>query len=131
MVKRVSFMVHGQVQAFISGTIDNAVMLTKSSKFTHQKATEYGLTGWVRNTEGGKVPPFADPARDRAIRSLQNLWCIAQVEGEAQGDEDSLKKLLADINRGPTYAHVVKLEKSEKDTDGSETSFKIEKTVRK
>jgi acylphosphatase len=53
------------------------------------------------------------------------------VEGEAQGSEDSLKKFLADIDRGPPSAHVVKLEKSEKDTDDGETSFKVEKTVRK
>ncbi|KAI9868704.1 MAG: hypothetical protein M1813_004555 [Trichoglossum hirsutum] len=74
-------------------------------KFTQQKATEYGLTGWVRNTNKGKV------------------------EGEAQGDEDALRKLLADINKGPTYAHVVKVEKSEKEIDDSETTFNVAKTV--
>lgn len=51
------------------------------------------------------------------------------MEGEAQGDEDALRKLLADINRGPTYAHVVKVEKSEKESDDSETTFNVAKTV--
>jgi acylphosphatase len=52
------------------------------------------------------------------------------VEGEAQGDEDALKKLLTDINRGPTYAHVVKVEKTEKEIDDGETTFRVEKTMR-
>ncbi|KAI9770981.1 MAG: hypothetical protein M1840_002685 [Geoglossum simile] len=109
MVKRLSFIVHGQVQ--VAGVAIRSDLVSSPGvffrKFTQQKATEYGLTGWVRNTEDGKV------------------------EGEAQGDEDSLGKLLADIDRGPPYAHVVKLEKAEKDTDDGEASFKIERTMRK
>jgi acylphosphatase len=45
------------------------------------------------------------------------------VEGEAQGSEDALQKLLQDINRGPRAAHVVKLEKKEIDVIEGENSF--------
>ena len=46
--------------------------------------------------------------------------------GEAQGDEESIKQLLKDLNRGPTHAHVVKLEKSEVDIKDGESSFVVE-----
>ncbi|KAL2003704.1 hypothetical protein VTN02DRAFT_2735 [Thermoascus thermophilus] len=69
--------------------------------FTERQANSYGLTGWVRNTIDGKV------------------------EGEAQGDEESLQKLLKDINKGPRLAHVVKLEKKEIDPLDGESNFVI------
>ena len=46
-----------------------------------------------------------------------------KVEGEAQGDEESLQKLLKDLNRGPSLAHVVKVEKSEQEVKEGEHSF--------
>ncbi len=46
-----------------------------------------------------------------------------QVEGEAQGDEDSLQKFLRDINDGPKHAHVVKVEKSTIELKEGESSF--------
>ena len=45
------------------------------------------------------------------------------MEGEAQGSEDALQKLLQDINRGPRAAHVVKLEKKEIEVIDGENSF--------
>lgn len=48
-----------------------------------------------------------------------------KVEGEAQGDEASLQKLMKDLNRGPSAAHVVKLEKSEQDVKEGESSFDV------
>jgi len=57
------------------------------------------LTGRVENTPDGKV------------------------DGEAQGDEESLKKLLKDIDRGPPRAHVVKLEKWELEPKEGESGF--------
>ncbi|KAL2011983.1 hypothetical protein VTN00DRAFT_4701 [Thermoascus crustaceus] len=71
--------------------------------FTQRHANDYGLTGWVRNTIDGKV------------------------EGEAQGDEESLQKLLKDINKGPRLAHVVKLEKKEIDTQDGESNFVVKR----
>ena len=46
-----------------------------------------------------------------------------KVEGEAQGDEESLQKLLKDINHGPSSAHVVKVEKTEQEVKEGEHSF--------
>lgn len=48
-----------------------------------------------------------------------------QVEGEAQGDNDSIQKLLKDLNQGPSAAHVVKVEKSETETKEGESSFEV------
>ena len=45
------------------------------------------------------------------------------MEGEAQGSEDALQKLLKDLNNGPRAAHVVKLEKKEIDAVEGESSF--------
>ncbi|KAG5302696.1 hypothetical protein I7I50_02919 [Histoplasma capsulatum G186AR] len=69
--------------------------------FTRRNANNYNLTGWVRNTPDGKV------------------------EGEAQGDEAALSKLLEDLSQGPELARVVKLEKSEIDLKDGEESFVV------
>ncbi|MCJ1304129.1 hypothetical protein MMC08_006941 [Hypocenomyce scalaris] len=71
------------------------------SSFAQKKASSYGLTGWVSNTSDGKV------------------------EGEAQGDEESIQKYLKDLNSGPSPAHVVKVEKSEQDAKAGESSFEV------
>ncbi|OAX78705.1 hypothetical protein ACJ72_06983, partial [Emergomyces africanus] len=47
------------------------------------------------------------------------------VEGEAQGDETALSKLLKDLNQGPQASQVVKLEQSEIDLKDSEGSFVV------
>ncbi|KAI9673955.1 MAG: hypothetical protein M1817_002161 [Caeruleum heppii] len=67
--------------------------------FTQTKAQSYGLTGWVRNSPNG------------------------QVEGEAQGEEANIKKLLSDLDQGPSRAHVNKVEQSETDLKQGESSF--------
>jgi len=89
MAKRISFRVHGTVQG------------VNFRYFTKKKATEYNLTGWVRNTPNEKV------------------------EGEAQGADADVQALLAALNKGPTHAHVVKLEKQEIDVVDGETEFKV------
>ncbi|KEF54789.1 uncharacterized protein A1O9_09231 [Exophiala aquamarina CBS 119918] len=71
----------------------------QTSDFTQKKATSYGLTGYVKNTNDGKVV------------------------GEAQGAEDALKKLKGDLNQGPRAAHVVKLEVRDIQTKDGEASF--------
>ncbi|KAL1970156.1 hypothetical protein VTN77DRAFT_6561 [Rasamsonia byssochlamydoides] len=88
-IKRVAFKVHGTVQG------------VSFRDFTQRKANGYGVTGWVRNTDDGKV------------------------EGEAQGEEESLQKLLQDVNKGPRLAHVVKVEKKDIDTQEGESNFVI------
>jgi hypothetical protein len=56
----------------------------------------------------------------------RDSWLIQpQVEGEAQGSEDGIQALLKDLDRGPTHAHVVKLEKQEIDVVEGEEGFEI------
>ncbi|KAK5655017.1 hypothetical protein OQA88_6776 [Cercophora sp. LCS_1] len=69
--------------------------------FTQKRAAEYGLTGWVRNTPNNKV------------------------EGEAQGDVEVLKSFLKDVDDGPRHAHVVKLEKEEREVVDGEEGFVV------
>jgi len=69
--------------------------------FTRKKAASYNLTGWCRNTSKG------------------------EVEGEAQGDEDGIQKLLTDLNRGPSHALVSKLDKSDIEIVDVETAFEV------
>ena len=59
------------------------------------------------------------------FRKSNDLLTQNQVEGEAQGDEDSVQKLLQDLNRGPSAAQVDKIEHSEVDTQADEKSFDV------
>lgn len=95
------------------------------------------MTGWVRNTADGKVHTtailfailtFSFPFGDFNLRSqifLSTDIVTSQVEGEAQGDESSVQKLLKDVDRGPRLAHVMKLEKSEIEPKEGENNFSI------
>ncbi|KAH8675509.1 Acylphosphatase-like domain-containing protein [Xylariales sp. PMI_506] len=89
MSERIYFLVHGTVQG------------VGFRYFTRKKATEAGITGWVRNTDNEKV------------------------EGEAQGTQDAIKQFLKDIDRGPTHAHVCKLDKEGRDVLDGETHFEV------
>lgn len=51
---------------------------------------------------------------------------VSKVEGEAQGDEKSLQKLLKDLHQGPSAAHVVKVEKTEQEVKEGESSFEAQ-----
>jgi acylphosphatase len=48
-----------------------------------------------------------------------------QVEGEVQGEDENVQKLLKDIDRGPTHAHVVRVDKSEVDVVDGEEKFEV------
>ncbi|KAI9823585.1 MAG: hypothetical protein M1832_002366 [Thelocarpon impressellum] len=85
----------------ISFKVTGQVQGVSYRAFTRRKATSYGLTGWVRNMANG------------------------QVEGEMQGDEEAIKKLLKDLDNGPPHAHVVKLEKHEEEVRDGESSFEV------
>ncbi|KAJ5669694.1 hypothetical protein N7462_010764 [Penicillium macrosclerotiorum] len=73
--------------------------------FTQKCAISHELTGFVRNTTCGRV------------------------EGEAQGDEATVQKLLQQIDKGPRHAHVVKLEKREIDLQEGEDNFYVMRTM--
>lgn len=49
----------------------------------------------------------------------------AQVEGEAQGESGSVSQLLKALDRGPTHAHVVKIEKGDMEEVGDEMGFQV------
>jgi acylphosphatase len=90
MSQRVYFLAHG-------GTVQGVGF----RDFTNKRATQYGLTGWVRNTPNNKV------------------------EGEAQGDPETLKKFLKDVDNGPRYAKVVRLDREERDLVEGEAGFEV------
>ncbi|KAM0743139.1 hypothetical protein ACQRIT_003316 [Beauveria bassiana] len=69
--------------------------------FTRKKAQAYGLTGWCRNTPDNKV------------------------EGEVQGEEASVNKLLEDVGQGPSGATVVKLTQETRDVVADEADFAV------
>lgn len=71
-----------------------------------EKAISYSLTGYVRNISGGKV------------------------EGEAQGEEESIKHFLKDLDKGPPAAHVVRVDKTDKEIIEGEGEFRKVKNVR-
>ncbi|KAI4193758.1 MAG: hypothetical protein LQ350_008165 [Teloschistes chrysophthalmus] len=48
-----------------------------------------------------------------------------RVEGEAQGDDESIEKLLKVLKSGPPAASVTKVETSEIDAKEGESSFTV------
>ncbi|KAH7359233.1 acylphosphatase [Plectosphaerella cucumerina] len=90
MVKRIYFLAHGGV-----------VQGVGFRYFTQKRATEYGVTGWCRNTPNNKV------------------------EGEAQGPEDALARFFKDVDQGPRSAKVVKLDREERDVTEGEEGFEV------
>lgn len=75
------------------------------------------MTGWVRNTDNNKV--------ETATNQIQVLANQYQVEGEAQGEEDAITAFLKDVDKGPSHAHVVKLEKQDRDVVEGEKDFEV------
>ncbi|KAI5866437.1 Acylphosphatase [Durotheca rogersii] len=69
--------------------------------FAHKKAAEHGVTGWCRNTENGKV------------------------EGEAQGEEHSIRLFLKELDKGPTHARVVRLDQESREVQEGEELFVV------
>ncbi|KAJ9608178.1 hypothetical protein H2200_007166 [Cladophialophora chaetospira] len=83
----------------IAFTVSGEVQGVFFRDFTQKKANSYGITGFVSNTSDGKVA------------------------GEAQGDDNALQKLKADLNKGPGQAHVVKVEVKDVAVKDGEKSF--------
>ncbi|UNI14745.1 Acylphosphatase [Purpureocillium takamizusanense] len=69
--------------------------------FTREKAREYGVTGWCRNTSDNKV------------------------EGEVQGEDEALQKFFKDIDDGPRHAHVVQVTREDREAVDGEQSFSV------
>lgn len=51
------------------------------------------------------------------------------MEGEAQGNDDAIGKFLKDLEKGPSGAHVVKVDKTDADVKEGETSFEKRKNT--
>ncbi|TVY35476.1 Acylphosphatase, partial [Lachnellula cervina] len=69
--------------------------------FTRKRAMAYNLTGWVRNAPNNKV------------------------EGEAQGEEEDVEKLVKDLGRGPSHSRVVEVEREEVESREGESGFVV------
>ncbi|BCR92489.1 acylphosphatase [Aspergillus chevalieri] len=72
--------------------------------FTQKRAAEFGLKGWVKNTTDGLV------------------------EGEAQGDQDSVQKLIQELGKGSRLAHVTKLQKKDITPEEGESHYAVRRT---
>ena len=59
------------------------------------------------------------------LLTIPILSNYVQVEGEAQGEENAMKQFLADVDKGPPHASVVKLEKHTRDLVDGETEFEV------
>jgi acylphosphatase len=68
---------------------------------TKQKANQLGLTGWVQNTDNGKV------------------------EAVIEGEEISIKEMIKWCQHGPSMARVEKVEIKDEKTTDSYTDFSI------
>ncbi|KAM3555335.1 hypothetical protein MY1884_005659 [Beauveria asiatica] len=92
--------------------------------FTRQKAQAYGLTGWCRNTPDNKASARA-PFKTQTLFSMGMLTRSGQVEGEVQGEEASVDKLLKDVGQGPSGATVVRLTQETRDVVADEAGFAV------
>ena len=48
-----------------------------------------------------------------------------QVEGEAQGEESTLKQFLKDIDQGPSHSKVMKVDHEDRDVQEGESQFEV------
>lgn len=67
--------------------------------FVERRASNLGLTGWVRNREDGSV------------------------EALAEGERDKIEELLTHCRRGPTLSHVEDVEVTWEDFRGEHSYF--------
>jgi acylphosphatase len=86
-----------QLHIFISGRVQGVGF----RYWTKRQAKKFGINGWVRNTEDGKV------------------------EVMAQGSKDSLKMFEELLTQGPFTAEVSSLETSFEDTEKKFEGFEI------
>ena len=69
--------------------------------FTKDKASKYGVSGWVKNLPDGRV------------------------EAEVQGDENDLLDLLSVLRKGPPLGYVKDIVKYEIPADETDMDFRI------
>lgn len=89
-MERIYFIAHG-------GTVQGVGF----RYFARERAREYGITGWCRNTHDNKV------------------------EGEAQGSQDALNQFMKDVDQGPRHARVVSLTTEGRQVIEEESVFEV------
>jgi len=87
-----------EIHAFVHGK----VQMVMFRDFVQKKARALALSGWVRNT----------PERS--------------VEVVARGTEESLKKLIEHLHKGPFNARVLKVDVKWREPTSDERGFEIE-----
>jgi len=83
----------------ISFTVHGKVQGVFFRDFTQKQAGTYSVTGFAKNSSDGTVT------------------------GEAQGDEEALKKFKSALNKGPSRANVTKVEVKDIAVKDGEKSF--------
>ena len=74
----------------------------------------------MRNTNNDKVnTPHSSLIPDIFTNAA------SQVEGEVQGNSESVVAFLKDVDNGPKGSHVVKLEKEQRDLVEGESAFEV------
>ncbi|CAK7198636.1 hypothetical protein SEUCBS139899_001300 [Sporothrix eucalyptigena] len=76
-------------------------MAVKRVYFLAHGGTVQDLTGWVRNLPNNKV------------------------EGEVQGDETAIATMMQKLDRGPSSAKVVRLDKEDREVVEGDAEFQI------
>jgi hypothetical protein len=61
------------------------------------------------------------PLRSHTSRNL----LFKQVEGQVQGEEELVEKLIADIHKGPSHALVEKIDRRDLDVVDGEADFEV------
>jgi acylphosphatase len=97
-MERCKVFVIGMCNALRLSTVSDRV---NCSQFAKEAAVERNLTGWVRNTDTGKV------------------------EGEVQGAKDILKGFVKELDKGPKHAHVIRVDTKELDLIDGEKEFAV------
>ncbi|KAK8095542.1 uncharacterized protein PG998_002169 [Apiospora kogelbergensis] len=97
MAKRVNYCHKSPIYFLVHGRVQGVGF----RYYTQKKATASGITGWCRNTDNQKV------------------------EGEAQGEESTLKQFLKDIDQGPSHSKVMKVDHEDRDVQEGESQFEV------
>ncbi|EKV16228.1 hypothetical protein PDIG_09370 [Penicillium digitatum PHI26] len=106
-------------------SINQGLPVAHYRDFTQKCAKVGELKGWVRNTTCGRVSDLCRVFR----RGAYWIFGSYQVEGEAQGSNEKVQKFLQCIDKGPSMAHVVKLEKCNLDVRDDEEGFAVMRTA--
>jgi acylphosphatase len=90
-----------RAHVFVSGSVQGVFFRME----TRNEATKNNVTGWVRNTSGGRV------------------------EAIFEGEREDVEKMIEFCESGPPWARVTKTDVQWKEYTGEFQSFKIRRTI--